>query len=182
MSRSSRVVLSGLAAFAFTAVAGTAEAVELKSVKFCNASQLTSDGRDCVPELSLDGSGFVIDVSEYPELYAVTSVSSSRSEEIYHVWYREGHSASRVPPTVWSEMDRMLLRDAGQIVNTLALSKEFGAVEDVVAVVQLSVTPSEGFRTKSRKTFTPSMRGAWTLKVFDDVSREPLDVVRFTVQ
>ena len=153
----------------------TADAVlHLVSMKLCPTNDYDSAAKECAPAKSFEGNAIQIDPSKIGSLLFLTTVKTSKDEEIYHVWIF-GKSSSKV--LVYDSMTRMLREPEA---SELAWLKERN-IDGAQVIVRLTASASEAYRLRSSKTLTPRMAGSWKVQVYDATRTKPLGEMAFTL-
>ncbi|HSU89642.1 MAG TPA: DUF2914 domain-containing protein [Terriglobia bacterium] len=154
--------------------AATGAAADLVSMKLCPTNDYDSAAKECAAGKSLEGNAIQIDLSKIGSLLFLTTVKTSKDEEIYHVWIF-GKSSSKV--MVYDSMTRMLREPEA---SELAWLKERN-IDGAQVIVKLTASASEAYRLRSSKTLTPRMAGSWKVQVYDATRTKPLGEMAFTL-
>ena len=149
-------------------------AADLVSMKLCLTKDYDSAAKECAAGKSLEGNAIQIDPFKIGSVSFLTTMKTSKDEEIYHVWIF-GKSSSRV--LVYDSMTKMLREpDASE----LTWLKERN-IDGAQVIVKLTASASEAYRLRSSKTLIPRMAGSWKVQVYDATQAKPLGEMAFTV-
>ena len=154
--------------------AATGAAADLVSMKLCPTNDYDSAAKECAPAKSFEGNAIQIDPSKIGSLLFLTTVKTSKDEEIYHVWIF-GKSSSKV--MVYDSMTRMLREPEA---SELAWLKERN-IDGAQVIVKLTASASDAYRLRSSKTLIPQMAGSWKVQVYDATRTKPLGEMAFTL-
>ena len=154
--------------------AATGAAADLVSMKLCLTKDYDSAAKECTAAKSLEGNAIQIDPSKIGSISFLTTVKTSKDEEIYHVWIF-GNSSGRV--LVYDSMAKMLREPDASELTWLKERKIDGAR----VIVKLTASASEAYRLRSTKTLIPRMAGSWKVQVYDATQTKPLGEMAFTV-
>src|SRR5262249_25380890 len=106
-------------------------------------------------------------------LQFLTTVKTSKDEEIYHVWIF-GKSKSAL---VYDSVTKTLREPDASEMTWL---KE-RHIDGAMVMVKMTASASARFRLRSSKTLTPAMVGLWKVQVYEATQMNPLGELQFTV-
>jgi hypothetical protein len=152
----------------------TVSAAELVSMKLCPTKDYDSAAKECAAGKGLEGGSIQIDPYKIGSVQFLTTVKTSKDEEVYHVWIF-GKSSSRM--LVYDSAAKMLRQPEASELTWVKERK----IEGVQVLVKMSASASDAFRLRSSKTLTQGMVGSWKVQVYDITQTEPLAEMTFTV-
>jgi len=152
----------------------TVSAAELVSMKLCPTKDYDSTAKDCAAGKGLEGSSIQIDPYKIGSVQFLTTVKTSKDEEVYHVWIF-GKSSSRM--LVYDSATKMLRQPDASELTWVKERK----IDGVQVLVKMTAPASDAFRLRSAKTLTLGMVGSWKVQVYDVTQTEPLGEMTFAV-
>ncbi len=156
------------------AFAANVAAAELVSMKLCPTKDYDSTAKTCAAGKGLEGNSIQIDPFKIGSVQFLTTVKTSKDEEIYHVWIF-GKSSSRL--LVYDSTTKMLREPEASELTWL---KERN-IDGAQVLVKMNASASEGYRLRSSKTLIPRMAGSWKVQVYDAAETKPIGEMVFTL-
>ncbi|MFH1743078.1 MAG: hypothetical protein ABIH23_29075 [bacterium] len=151
------------------------ESAELLYAYLCVEEDVTSDGKDCVEGKELCGPGIVLDHKEVNAVYLITAFKASGDERILHLWFFNETRMPQEKPTVYRQGREGFVEDAKSCLSWLKNTKDVKWWQSLAAAVELVISNSERYRTRSLKKLGPEWVEKWSVIIYQVKSRKELD-------